>query len=527
MVTIDKMNPPDGDFPGGRGANELVVYTPEYGRSRTGTNLWGVEAVVRGNRVVQLGGNDSPIPSDGFVISGHGRAREWIELNLAPGVEIRREDCSLRYGANTAALLLRSERIIAEVENFCRREQPAERRDAAARLAVLAVARRAELTDLQSRAAAADLASDQALRGRADSLHKECLRMFQVGIPRAVDERSGVWWRITDPRPEAVRAELRRMKDAGLNEVLIETIYEGGMICPPQPGLEYEQWPQYRGHDPLRTALDEAHALGMRVHAWVHVFFAGFEDSPLLARARANDWLAQRRDGSYMSSLETWDGRGYYFLSPAQEDVREFLIANLRALTAAYDFDALHVDYIRYPLSVVSDGCEYDYSAKNRALFREKHGADPINVYPEDGGMWRQWCRFREDQINEFMRRLNRELRALKPGIEFSAAVFGDIEDARGKKFQNWAYWVDQGWIDSLYFMLYFTDPEVFREKLLVAKNNLPKPIPWTAGMPAFMGLAMGEVQTLNAVARMEDAPGVTWFAWNTIAPAEVGQFAR
>lgn len=526
-VQIDHVNPAGGPFPGGRGENELVVYTPESGRETTGTNIWGVEAIVKGRRVVSVGGNDSPIPHDGFVISGHGRGQDWIELNLAPGVEVRRDGRTLRYGANTMALLRRAEGIIAGVENFARREHRGFRSDAADQLADLAAARRAELDDLKSMAAAADLALDHDLQNRADSLLKESLRMYQVAIPRAVDERTGVWWRITDPRPEAIRAELRRMKDAGLNEVLIETIYEGLMICPPQPGLDYEQWPEHRGHDSLRTAIGEAHALGMRVHAWVHVFFAGFETSPLVAKARAEGWLAQRRDGSHMSSLETWDGRGYYFLSPAQECVRDFLIANLKALTASYDFDALHVDYIRYPVSIVSEGCEYDYSEMNRALFREKHGADPMNLYPADGEMWRQWCLFREDQINDFMGRLNRELRGIRPGLEFSAAVFGDVDDARGKKFQNWAYWVNHGWIDSLYFMLYFTDPEIFREKLHVAKSNMPREIPWTAGLPAFLGLPVGDVQALNSVARMEDAPGLTWFAWNTIAAEDVENFAR
>ena len=102
-----------------------------------------------------------------------------------------------------------------------------------------------------------------------------------------------------------------------------------------------------------------------------------------------------------------------------------------------------------------------------------------------------------------------------------------NVADARGKKFQNWALWVEQGWIDSLYYMLYFTEPEVFREKLLVAKRKLPREIPWTAGLPAFLGRPIADIQALNAVARSEDAPGLTWFAWNTLSKEDAARLTR
>ncbi len=84
----DKVNPQGpSDYPGGRAGDELVVYTPEYGKS-TGTNEWGVEAVVRNGKVAGLGGNDSQIPEDGFVLSGHGAAARWITNNLSKGIPV-------------------------------------------------------------------------------------------------------------------------------------------------------------------------------------------------------------------------------------------------------------------------------------------------------------------------------------------------------------------------------------------------------------------------------------------------------
>lgn len=46
---VDRVDPPLGgqEFPGGRGPNQMVIYTPAYGSPETGTNAWGAEAVVR------------------------------------------------------------------------------------------------------------------------------------------------------------------------------------------------------------------------------------------------------------------------------------------------------------------------------------------------------------------------------------------------------------------------------------------------------------------------------------------------
>ena len=74
-------------FPGGRGANQLVIYTSDYGE-RTGTNEFGAEAIVEGNVVTELSGADSHIPQNGIVISGHGQAKKWINSALSVGTKV-------------------------------------------------------------------------------------------------------------------------------------------------------------------------------------------------------------------------------------------------------------------------------------------------------------------------------------------------------------------------------------------------------------------------------------------------------
>ncbi|MBR1618098.1 hypothetical protein IJ670_08110, partial [bacterium] len=78
---------PQNNYPGYRGTNQLVIYTSDFGHT-TGTNEFGKEAVVQNGIVTALTGANSIIPSNGFIISGHGKAKKWINDNLKIGVKI-------------------------------------------------------------------------------------------------------------------------------------------------------------------------------------------------------------------------------------------------------------------------------------------------------------------------------------------------------------------------------------------------------------------------------------------------------
>ena len=71
-------------------ADEMIVFTPEFHRT-TLTNPDGVEVVVRGNTVIAVKDltGSSRIPSDGFVISAAGKARDWIKRNVRRGSRLR------------------------------------------------------------------------------------------------------------------------------------------------------------------------------------------------------------------------------------------------------------------------------------------------------------------------------------------------------------------------------------------------------------------------------------------------------
>lgn len=69
-----------------RRTDELILYRPTFDLT-THTNQFGAEAIVTGGAVTSVvdGRGNAPIPRDGFVLSGHGQARQWIMQHLLPG----------------------------------------------------------------------------------------------------------------------------------------------------------------------------------------------------------------------------------------------------------------------------------------------------------------------------------------------------------------------------------------------------------------------------------------------------------
>jgi exopolysaccharide biosynthesis protein len=66
--------------------NELIIFTPEFHRTSL-TNPDGIEVLVQRNRVVAVSDlrGSNRIPSDGFVVSAVGSARDWVKRHMRRG----------------------------------------------------------------------------------------------------------------------------------------------------------------------------------------------------------------------------------------------------------------------------------------------------------------------------------------------------------------------------------------------------------------------------------------------------------
>jgi hypothetical protein len=86
--------------------NYLVEYTPAYG-SATGTNQYGFEAAVVDGKVTKVENSvgNMAIPSNGYVLSGHGTSRTWLQANATVGASVTVSTGGGGGGTGATALL--------------------------------------------------------------------------------------------------------------------------------------------------------------------------------------------------------------------------------------------------------------------------------------------------------------------------------------------------------------------------------------------------------------------------------------
>jgi len=475
-------------FPGVRGPDQLIIYTPEFGDT-TGTNEFGEELVVDGDdRVVEVGGFDSPIPDDGFVVSGQGGQGEWLVANAVEGslVEVDEDTGEVTLIVDVEAYLSAAE---ADVDRA--REAVDERGDV---LDIDPDARDHLATAEQRLANAEQAAEDSDIEQAVFTTFAASAAADQAWIAtRTSREAEGraIWVRPDDDwtTREDVEEQVEGIAEAGLDTMFLETFFQGWTIYDSdvvdEAGIEETQRPAFADADvdALELWTDVADEYDVEVHAWVHTFFVGNPlvqgDNPGPVLDANPDWGAiprelagdepgdDPRDPADVDDLNTrFDApaeQNYRFIDPANEDARAFLLDLFEEMVVDYDLDGLHLDYIRYPISEPVDS-ELSYGT-SRETFDEDTGVDPLDLEPDDEA-FADWQRFREQQVTSFVAETQQRLEEsvedeLDKRVPLSAAVFPDLEgDAQPQKFQRWDEWSEQGLVDVLAGMSFGTSPE-------------------------------------------------------------------
>ena len=249
---------------------------------------------------------------------------------------------------------------------------------------------------------------------------------------------------------------------AGFNTVFFETVNASYPIYPSR--VAPVQNPLVKGWDPLAAAVKLAHERGMELHAWVWIFAA--------ANRRHNAILNQPADyrGPVLTAHPDWamfDRQGRLFdqnnkkafFDPANPEVRSYLMNLLEEIATRYDVDGIQLDYIRYPFQEPSVNQTYGYGRAGRQQFQAQTGFDPLNVSVGDRILWKKWTDFRIQQIDSFVSLVSRRLKAQRPNLILSTAVFPLPRPERLQRLQqNWEDWAIRGEIDLMIPMTYALD---------------------------------------------------------------------
>ena len=208
-----------------------------------------------------------------------------------------------------------------------------------------------------------------------------------------------------------------------------------------QQGQAPEPW-----YDPLAFAIDEAHRRGLELHAWFNPYRASHPAGPqakdLTHISRQRPDLV-RRYGDYL------------WLDPGEPDAVEHSLSVIRDVVHRYDIDGVHLDDYFYPYPIERNGRRVgfpDDASYARAL------ADGETLGRDD---WRR------QNVDRFIERLYREVKAEKPHVLVGISPFGIWRpghpasvsgfDQYAEIYADARKWLREGWLDYLAPQLYWS----------------------------------------------------------------------
>lgn len=429
----------DQPYAGFRGANQVIVYDSSYGE-KTGTNSFGYEFIADSNAlIIKSGGNDNAIPEGGLVVSGHGEAVAKLTAagSLSSTVIIKKDDKEVVVISTPKSIINRSELMLV---------QERERLEQAVK-----TYKDIDYDSVETYLNAADKYLKQAnnllysknysdMLEETDKLEMAVNDAYFTNFESRNVEMRAVWMRPKETTRNEVKETLETLKDSGVNAIYLETSYGDHTIyksSSPYVNLN----PNFKGQDMLQMYIEEAHVLGIEIHAWYKVFAI----EPSVTRS-VPEWAMETRSGEKIEPIT-----GFSWISPANEEAREYVKLLVNELVENYDVDGFQLDYIRYP------DADMGYEKESVEPFILEYGINPIDLDPKDP-KWLDWAKYREELVNTMVYELIEGIRDINPDIVTSASVWPQYNRGAIEKMQNPQDWVDKNYIDILFPMSYNID---------------------------------------------------------------------
>ena len=374
------------------------------------------------------------------------------------------------------------------------------------------------------------------------------LLVITAAVPfrAAAPEQTRALWvtRTTLTSPESIKQMVNAAQAGGFNTLLVQVrgrgdAYYQGTIEP--RAAELAGRPAF---DPLATVIANAHAAGIKVHAWVAVNLVSSSVSLPASRDhviyRAPEWLMVPRElaaemkkidlrsPAYIGRLARWTRahasivEGLY-TSPLHAAAQDHTAAVIGEIAAKYPVDGIHLDYVRFPNE------DFDYSPSALEQFKKtiagtltdkeqreaaaRETLDPAaypNLFPE------RWSDFRRSQLTSLVIKIRTAVKTARPGTLVSAAVVPDAQMAFASRMQDWRGWIDQSLLDVICPMAYTAESDMFQKQIAAA-------IAYAGSRPVWAGIGayqMTSAQTLThiAAAHKLGAAGVILFSYEAMA---------
>jgi uncharacterized lipoprotein YddW (UPF0748 family) len=215
-------------------------------------------------------------------------------------------------------------------------------------------------------------------------------------------------------------------------------------------------------YDPLKFAVEEAHARGLQLHVWFNPYRVQNTDSksePALNHASVANKDIVRKYGNFL------------WFDPGEPEAVDHFIAVLTDAVKRYDLDGVHIDDYFYPYPINEDGKPVPFP-DDESYARAQAAGETLGR--DD---WRR------KNVDDLVRRMYESVKAVKPHVLVGISPFGiwrpnNPPGIQGLDQYNALYadarkWLREGWVD------YFTPQLYWR---IEGPQSYPKLLAWWHG---------------------------------------------
>lgn len=338
-----------------------------------------------------------------------------------------------------------------------------------------------------------------------------CVNQMFAGLT-AFEEKCLWVVRNTMTSKKSIDEMIKFAQSNGFNNLLVQVRGRGDAFYQTQlvPKSELIQNPDF---DPLAYVIDKAHTNGLTVHAWVNVYLIwSSKNIPRDLHHVYNehpDWIDSNgyEATSLLNQKNAINGEGY-FLAPHHPEVRKYLLAIFRELTALYNIDGLHLDYIRF------HDAEYGNNVRAKTFYLQNRYNDKKRVFENDDNI--EWDNYRRASITNLVKETKQMLLDVRQDCILSAAVKPNLLLAKNRYFQEWDVWLVAGYLDWAIPMNYTPDLHDFANNIDIIYENLPRKY----RDKIVMGIALYNQPPLDAVDKIYYSEitrfrGISIFSYN------------
>ncbi len=305
----------------------------------------------------------------------------------------------------------------------------------------------------------------------------------------------------------------KELANAGINIILPNMAWAGLAHYDSSVLPKSNKFAEYG--DQISQCVNAAHNNGIQVHVWKITW--NLEGAP-------KEFVEKmRKEGRTQVSAE---GNPINWLCPSNPENVKLELNAITEIVQNYKVDGIHLDYIRYP---GSHAC-YCTECRDRFILASKLKIQewPTDVLPRVGKHSTAYTDWRVQQITRLVRLIHKRVRAIRPEVKISAAVFGGYPSCVTSIGQDWIAWAKAGYIDFVCPMNYTEDDTYFTDLLENQLALMPKDV---AIYPGIGATASNSLLKADAVigqihlARFLGASGWAIFDYsinisNTILPA-------